>query len=242
MLINQAKRIYMNAEDASPGGGAVPTDPPAPADQTAPEPKYVTIEQMNASLEEKLTAFQNGFFANARKAGLLKKDEPAPAQTPAPQPAAAPASTGLTAVDVQRMLDRNTALTRAEVEHKLNAAQIKRMRTMLEAEKPEDAAEWVNSFVADMGIVKAAPQPTTPATVTTQPATTPAKPNVSDRGTAAPTDLRDSEGVLNSRPLEMTGHDVDALILKHGQTKGLQMFQERVLAALRNVRIRPSGR
>jgi hypothetical protein len=51
--------------------------------------------------------------------------------------------------------------------------------------------------------------------------------------------MRDSEGVLNSRPLEMTGHDIDALVLKYGPDKGLQMFQERVIAALGRVRIKP---
>jgi hypothetical protein len=89
-----------------------------------------------------------------------------------------------------------------------------------------------------MGLVKApAPAPTL------QPATpAQAKPNISDRGTAAPTDMRDSEGVNNSRPLEMTPHDVDALILKHGRDKGLQMFQERVLSALGSIRIqKPRG-
>jgi hypothetical protein len=35
---------------------------------------------------------------------------------------------------------------------------------------------------------------------------------------------------------------VDALILKHGRAKGLQMFQEKVLMALGNVRIKnPRG-
>ena len=136
------------------------------------------------------------------------------------------------------MLDRNTAVTRAEVEHKLTPAQLKRMRGLLEVERPDDVSGWVSSFVTDMGLVKAATPPVPQPQPQAQ-APTPAKPNISDRGAAAPTDMRDSEGVLNSRPLEMTGHDVDDLILKHGHAKGLQMFQERVLSALRGVRIKP---
>ncbi len=64
------------------------------------------------------------------------------------------------------------------------------------------------------------------------------RPNISDRGTAAPMDYRDSDGVINSRPLEATAHDLEAYVLKHGQAKGLEMFQARVLSALRGVRIK----
>jgi hypothetical protein len=68
------------------------------------------------------------------------------------------------------------------------------------------------------------------------------KPNISDRGGASPTDHRDSDGVLNSRPFEMTGHDVDDLIVRHGEGKGLQMFQDRIYAALKRVKIVPPSR
>ena len=226
----------MNEEDGSPGGGAAahaPAEPPA--SPAAPAPTAVTVDQVKTLMAETLTGFKNAFFADMRRAGALKKDEPAAPQ-PAPAAATTTAPAALTATDVQQMLERDRVLTRVEVEHKLTPAQAKRMRSIVEAEKPADVSDWVSNFVTDMGFAK----PNTPPEQATQAqAPAPAKPNVSDRGTAAPTDTRDFNGVLNSRPLEMTGHDVDNLMLQHGPDKGLQMFQEHVLRALGKVRIKP---
>jgi hypothetical protein len=243
----KAKRIFMNEEGASPGGGTTPPAPATPtAAPTAPEsPAPSIVDQVANLIDSKLRAFENGFFASARKAGVLGKEKSAPEPTVNPTPqsphAAAPASTGLSAADVESMLEQERVLTRAATEHKLTDAQVKRMKSALKAEKPDDIGTWTSTFLADMGLVKAAPQPV-PATAPQTPAPAPApaaRPNVSDRGGAAPTDTRDHNGVLHSRPLEMTGHDVDALILQHGPDKGLQMFQEHVLRALGNVRIKP---
>jgi hypothetical protein len=182
MRINHTNRFLMNEEDASPGGGSVP---PAPAEPTAtpaaapaPEPA-IPISQLKSVIGEVFGELRNGIFADLRKAGALKKDEPV---TPAKQPAAAPASTGLTAAEVQQMLERDRVLTRAEIEHKLTPAQAKRMRGILEADRPEDVSGWVSSFVTDMGLVRT--ETSTPATPST-----PAVPNtapISDRGAAAP--------------------------------------------------------
>lgn len=228
----------MNEEDGSPGGGAVtPAPAEPPASPAAPAPTAVTVDQVKTLMAETLTGFKNAFFADMRRAGALKKDEPVASQ-PAPAAATAPAPVGLTATDVQQMLERDRVLTRVEVEHKLTPAQAKRMRSIVEAEKPADVSDWVSNFVTDMGFAK----PNTPPAQATQaqaPAPAPAKPNVSDRGTAAPTDTRDFNGILHSRPLEMTGHDVEALKVLHGEDKGLAEFQKHVLAALGKVRIKP---
>lgn len=129
-----------------------------------------------ATVDAKLKAFQNEFFANARKAGLLKKDE-----APAPASAAAPASTGLTITEVESLLERERVITRVATEHKLTDAQVKRMKGLLAAEKPEDVSGWASSFVTDMGFVRTnAETPTT---------TVPIAPNaapISDRGSPAP--------------------------------------------------------
>src|SRR3954470_6505152 len=80
MFIKPSK-FLMSEADASPGGGAPIVPAVSPASIATPEaPKFLTEDK----LDEKLKAFQNGFFANARKAGLLKQD-PEPAPTPAPQ-------------------------------------------------------------------------------------------------------------------------------------------------------------
>lgn len=247
MRINQTKRIYMNEADSSPGNGApaAPPDPATPPASPAAAPIDVDalVTRLVGAVDERFTTLSNGLFANARKAGLLGKEKPAD-PAPAPQPPQAPAppthvaATGISMADVESMLEQERVFTRAATEHKLTDAQVKRMKNALKADKPEDISAWTTTFLADMGLVKSSPPPAAPAAL---PATTPApaKPNISDRGTAAPSDLRDSEGVLNSRPLEMNGHDVESLLLKHGEHKGYQMFQEHVLRALGKVRIKP---
>lgn len=183
MRINQTKRIFMNEADSSSGNGA-PIAPPAPAAPTAaptaPEqPAPLTADAVATivaqAVDTKLKAFENGLFANARKAGLLKKDE-----TPS-APAAAPAPTGLTAVEVEQMLERERVVTRVATEHKLTEAQVKRMKGLLAAEKPEDVSGWVSSFVADMGFARPS-EPATPAPVPVVPSAAP----ISDRGAPTP--------------------------------------------------------
>jgi hypothetical protein len=250
MRINQAKRIFMNEADGGSGNGASVPTPPAPAAPTAaptaPEqPAPSIVDQVASLIDTKLKAFENGFFANARRAGVLGKDKPSePTPPPSPTPSAPSAQAGVTMADVDARLELERVIASREGRHGLSEAQTRRLRAALSGVARDALASEADSYLSDLGLVKAntpPPQPTVPTTPAPA-APAPAKPNLSDRGTAAPTDTRDSEGVLNSRPLEMTGHDVDALILKHGHEKGLQMYQERVLSALRGVRIKtPRG-
>ena len=182
MFINHTKRFLMNEEDGSPGGGSVAPVQPAPtAAPTAPESPPLTADSVATivatAVDAKLKAFENGLFANARKAGLLKKDEP----VSAPGSAAAPASTGLTAAEVESMLERERVITRVATEHKLTEAQVKRMKGLLSAEKPEDVTGWVSSFVTDMGFVR----PSEPASHAPVPVVPSAAP-ISDRGSPTP--------------------------------------------------------
>jgi hypothetical protein len=195
-------------------------------------------------VDEKITASQNATHAALRKAGVFKQDKPAsePQAQPAQPTQSAPtqAQAGLSMADVEALLERKGVVASRSAKYGLSESQVKRFESAMASVPRESLASEADSYLADMGLVKAAPAPAPPpAPVTQQPATpAPAKPNISDRGTAAPSDTRDSEGVLNSRPLEMTGHDVDSLVLKHGRSKGLQMFQDRVNAALRGVRLK----
>jgi uncharacterized protein (DUF4415 family) len=239
-MLTRLSRILMNEADSSPGNGA-PAAPAVSAEPTAvPTAPVLDVDALMSRLtgviDEKLSAHQNAINAGLRKAGTFKQDKPVETP-PTPTPSApAVAQAGLSMADVEAMLQRDRVITRAATEHKLTDAQVKRMNSALKADAPDDISTWTATYLTDMGLVKAP----TPAPAPAAPVQTPAqaRPNISDRGAAAPTDTRDSEGVLNSRPLEMTAHDVDALILKHGEQKGLQMFQDRVNAALRGVKLR----
>ena len=119
--------------------------------------------------------------------------------------------------------------------------------TMAQTINAETLARVVAGAVAEtfarMPQFNAQTMPThTPTQQAPAPQTAP-RPNISDRGTASPTDLRDADGVINSRPLEVTEHDLDQYLLKHGEYEGLQKFQAHVMNALKRVRIKPpSGR
>jgi hypothetical protein len=248
--MNQVKRIFMNEEDSSPGNGAsvpasAPTEPTAAPMAPVFDPETLVTRLMGA-FDEKLAAHQNATNAALRKAGVFKQDKPAsePAAPSQPtQSAPVVAQAGLTQADVDARMDARMELERViaqrEGKYGLSEAQSKRLRSHLSGVSRESFTSEADAYLNDWGLAKTPPAPTT---VSAQAVPTPAKPNVSDRGTASPVDTRDSEGVLNSRPLEMTGHDVETLVLKHGHEKGMQMFQERVLAALGKVRIKTPGR
>ena len=243
--------FLMNEADSSPGNGA-PAAAPAPTEPAAAPTAPVLdvdslLSRLSGVIDEKISASQNATFAALRKSGALKQEKPQgePAQPSTPTPSApAAAQAGLSMADVEALLERERVIANRAAKHNLSEAQTRRLKSSLSGVAADQFATEVDSYLADMGLVKATPvTQTQPVTQPNQPAPAqPAKPNISDRGTAAPTDLRDSEGVINSRPLEATSHDVDSLIIKNGRDKGLRMFQERVLNALGNVRIKsPRG-
>lgn len=254
-MLTRLSRILMNEADASPGNGA-PAAPAAPAAPTATTPAPAIdldalVTRLSGVIDEKVKASQNATHAALRKAGVFKQEGPTgePAPTPVAQPTpSAPiaAQAGLTPADVDARMEARLELERViatrEAKYGLTEAQAKRLRSSLSGISREALATEADSYLADLGLAKT-PTPAPTAAPVSAPAATaaPAKPNISDRGAAAPTDTRDSEGVLNSRPLEITGHDVDALRIKHGDDKGLQMLQDRINSALRGVRIAPPG-
>jgi hypothetical protein len=191
----------------------------------------------------------NRLIANARREGreaALKTAKPTPAPQPAQQAASIPASAPDALAAMQSRLEEmelrlQFSPTAAKVGW--DDTQSATMFDLFKAQRPQDPTDWFSRMdqMFPGSRKQATPSPVTPAIQT--PATPPAtKPNISDRGTASPADLRDSEGVLNTRPLEMNAHDVDTLILKHGHAKGMQMFQEHVLRALGGVKLKsPRG-
>lgn len=182
-------KFLMNEADSSPGGGAVPPAVP-PASTAAPEaPKYVTSEQ----LADQLAAFQNGFFANARKAGLLKDKAEAP--TPAPATPAASSPTGLSMADVETMLERERGLTARSTRNSLSDAQTKRMKSALAGVAADAFDVEADAYLSDMGLVRAT-TPAAPAAIT---ATTAEAPKPPAAAPSAPTssNLPTSNGMID---------------------------------------------
>ena len=217
-----SKRILMNEEGGSPGGGSAPPAPPAPtAAPTAPEtPAPLTADTITNLVTAAVTAqfrgLSNELFANARKAGLLKKDE---TTTPTPAPsAAAPASTGLSMADVEAMLERERVVTRVATEHKLSDAQVKRMKGLLTAERPDDVSGWVSSFVTDMGLARQT-ETATPNQTTPSPTVIPSTAPISDRGAPASNGVQGWRYELQTNPMNMSAAAKQAMNLELGEEK-----------------------
>jgi hypothetical protein len=240
----------MNEADASPGNGApaapaVTTEPAASSPASALDVDSL-LARITSVVDERLSASEqrvkNATFAELRKGGHLKQEKASSESAPASQPttSAPSAQAGFSMADVEALLERKDVVATRAAKYGLNESQKKRFESAMAGVAREVLQAEADAFLADMGLAKQSPAPQPAISQPAQPAA--AKPNISDRGSASPVDTRDSEGVVHTRPLESTGHDVDALILKHGRAKGLQMFQEKVLMALGNVRIKnPRG-
>lgn len=247
MRINQTKRIYMNEADAGSGNGAQAAPPVTAEPTAAPTAPALDadalLSRFASVVDERIAAsearIKNSTFAELRKGGHLKQEKPQDAASQLTPSAPAAAQAGLSMADVEALLERENVIATRAAKHGLNEAQARRLKSALSNVPRESFATEADSYLADMGLVKsqATPQPAAQQQAQATPA--PAKPNISDRGAAAPVDSRDHNGVLNSRPLEITGHDMDQLTIEHGHDKGLQMFQERALAALSRIRIKP---
>jgi hypothetical protein len=197
------------------------------------------LTRLSGVIDEKITASQNATHAALRKAGVFEKAKASDAAPSAPTTSAsAVAQSGVSMAEVEALLERKGVVSSSAAKYGLSAAATKRFEAAMSSVPRESLATEAEAYLADLGLAKA-PAPPAPATIPQPAPTAPAKPNISDRGAASPTDMRDFEGVLNSRPLEMNGHDVESLMLKHGHDKGLQMFQDKALAALSRIKLKP---
>lgn len=185
------KRILMNEEGASPGGGA--QQPPAPAQvptQGAPAPASIPVDQARAVFGEMLGEFRNGLFADLRKAGAFKQDkssaEPA-APAPTVQPTNAPsASPGFTAADAEAMIERATIIGELVAKNDLSPAQAGHMKAALGGVSVAEFRTKAQSYLTDMGLVKATTSPAT-ATPNATPAQAPASAPAPAAAPSAPT-------------------------------------------------------
>lgn len=240
----------MSEEGSSPGGGAAPT-PPADAPAQAPTLDVAALvaqitTHLTGVFDEKLTSQKNEIFANLRRTGVLSKQSSA-ADQPAPQQSApASAPSGVSHTEMQSALERERVFSARAAKHGLTEAQDRRMRAALATAPLESFGSEVDAYLADMGLAKT-PPPATATADNNKPAQTQApeqkqRPNSSDMGGAAPTNLRDSESIALSRPREISSHDFDTLVAKHGQAKAMSMFTEAVMRDLRTFRLTPESR
>lgn len=257
MLIKPSKCL-MNEEDASPGNGqATPAPAAAPANQgssndNAPAFPVDAIKQVvSAAIAEALPMFKNAVHADLRKAGVYDKDKPVKHPDPAPAPQQAPGATnpaaasGLSVADVESMLERERVIERAATRHGLTDAQRSRMKAALVAEKPESIASWADSYLTDMGLVKAAtPASPNPNTNNKQPESAPTKPagHAPNLAPSTAPDTTDPELIWMTQPEKATSHDRDRLIAKVGRDKALEIIQRGSLARLKQFKVVPDNR
>lgn len=217
----QLKRFLMNEEGGSPGGGsappAAPPSPPASTGAATPAEPTVPVSQLKAVIGEVFGEFRNGLFADLRKSGALGKEKPAePSQQPQPQSlsVAAPASSGLSADDVQSMMLQERVFARAEAEHKLTDTQVEWMRTALKGVPAGELTTKASAFLRSMGIAKGASEPSTqpPAAAPVQSTTPP----ISDKGAPSPGGVTAWQRELTENPLGMSPAAVTAMMSELG--------------------------
>lgn len=256
--------IPRNEEGASPGGGApqpaAPASPAANQGATAAPSIEELVSKISAAVssnvDQKMADFKNAVFADLRRSGALKSDKPSPtAPAPAPTPVEAPAAPsapgGMTAAEVQTLMARERAFTRAVASASLTDRQLARMEETYRAVNPPDPAEWARGYLEDMGIGKANATPATPTpsdnNKPAQPQAAPVAasapgPTFSDKGPAATSSARDPAAILQHRPTEATMDDFRRLSAQHGQLKALQMWTDQAMAYLQTVRVVPESK
>lgn len=213
----QRKQFLMNEEGGSPGGGSVPpvapATPPASTGAAPAAEPTVPVSQLKAVIGEVFGEFRNGLFADLRKSGALGKEKAESHPAPQSPPAAAPASSGLSAEDVQSMMLQERVFARAEAEHKLTDAQVEWMRTALKGVPASELATRSSAFLRSMGIAKGASEPSTPPTPAVPQST---QPPISDKGAPSPGGVTAWQRELAENPINMSPAAVNAMIAELG--------------------------
>jgi hypothetical protein len=232
-------RILRNEEGASPGGGAVPPAPVEPQAQAEPPVTMSALKELLGTLKtEIVTEAKNGVNADLRRAGVFKKtkdDEPPPSAA-----AAAPATTGLSAAEVQAMLKRDRVVTTRSMKHELDPAKVRWLESALQGVEPERLDEVADSFLNELGLAKAAantaPQPPSPQI---QPG---AHAPISDKGSPAPGGVLDWEREFAENPIGMSPAGRQRMDAKYGAEKARQMRLEAARAQADRIRVtKPQG-
>ena len=210
---------------SSPAPAALP--PPATATPAQGEPAPVP----GAASEKMLPQSQvSTLIADAKRDTEAKtrtkvlQEIADKAAMPAPKPT--PKADGsMSAEDVQSLLSRDRAFTRATAKADLNERQLMRMEAALKADVPADVAAWCTAYIEDLGIAKPATQP---AALVAAPAPAPAPAPVTPTPAAAP---QAPTGAVNP---QTTGGLVDLFNLSATQIQ--QMGPSGVRAELDKIR------
>lgn len=212
----------MNEADGSPGGGSDPAAQAAPpAQSAAPASPTIPVDAIKDVLAAEIKGLKDGIFADLRKAGVFKQErpaEPSPASTAVQPPASQ--SGGLSMADVEALLERERVITARATKNELSDAQIRRMKAALSGVAVESFAAEVDSYLADMKLVRVAEQPTT---VAAQVQVLPGGPPVSDKGSPAPGSIIQWEREFAEKPHAMSQAAIAAMDAKYGREKARRM-------------------
>ncbi len=234
-------RIFRNQEDASPGGGAVPVAPAEPQAQVDPPVTMSALKELLGSFKtEIVTEAKNGINADLRRAGVFKKEKDDPPPSTPAAAAAVPASSGLSAAEVQAMLKRDRAVTARSYKHDLNPAQVRWLETALQGVEPDRLDEVADSFVNDLGLVKA---PTPPPSQPQAPIVQPGSPQpISDKGSPAPGGVLDWEREYAENPIGMSPAARQRMDAKYGAEKARSMRLDAGRVQAERIKVtRPQG-
>lgn len=227
------RRILMNAQDGSPGSGAVPSTPAPTPEPVAPAPQPVPaqgspidIAAITRTITETVTkSVSDSVHATLRRAGVLNK--PTTVATSGDTTATPAQAAAISAADVQSMIEQASAITRVSVEYGLQPDAEASLKKLMLVEKPEDPVSWGRSFIEGMGIKRGAaapataapqiaPQPATAAPAATPPpVVAPQTPPASDRGSPPPATIPLEERKLH----EMSEADRSEYLQRHGAKK-----------------------
>lgn len=239
-MLHSLSKFLMNAQanGGSPGGapppagtppaGTTPADPQAQAGQAQPGMSL-------AELRAELKTFRDSVFADTRKMveGITDRARGQAGATP-PAGAAAGAQgqppAPMAPADVQQIIARHSAFTRAVTGVTLSDGQLSRMEKAFQLEAPEDVTAWAKSYLADFGLDKTSGAAGAAGQTTTTQQTQSRTPPASDAGGAAapPPNL---EGVSL---LKMSEADRAHLI----REKGLDWYRKTLIEQSRGVTVK----
>lgn len=185
----------LREEEGSGGSSPAPVAPtPAAPGEPAPAPGAPAEKLLPQSQVSTLIAEAKRETEAKTRARVLQEIEASKA--PAPKPAATKSDGSMSAEDVQNLLARDRAFTRATAAAGLNDRQLTRMEAALKAENPPDVAAWSASYIEDLGLAKpVTPPPAAPAAP--QQASEAPKPPTAPSAPTSPVSPTMQQGLVN---------------------------------------------